>query len=542
MDIVKRKIMSSAIPEEDKQVLLKAVQLGEITPEQADKLAQSGGEAMAQGGGSISGGVDRGSGSGVIINSERHGVQFPAAPNPVRQRLAPKLPAGVDNPQQLEQREAGNIDQHIKDRLLRKQALAQELTKEEDLSELRKQARENAVLQSIIQSGLAGLGNITGTDMSQHIKGTELLTKLPNQQIADAQADRAASEKRAIQAESLIPDEVKSAGEAQAYTQGEQQLAKSNLDIQKFQADFADASLRKDPASTSSRALQSLAIKLGMEPRLAQSMSAEDLQGLTGTLTNIYTSDQAKMSAQDRMKYERDVAAFEAKAKEANEAWEKGFAEKKFAHQQEMDKAQLGLKANELTSKNASAGTPKEKQLGEAAVGEIAALNNTINLAQKTADLVKSGAPVGPGNTMIQETRGFANKIPVIGQAVSDPDKRYTAIDNNLGTMFAEFKKALSGATVSDAEAEALGKLMPKVSDTPQMFITKMNNFRDNAIGRLESRLAIEGAAGRDVSKVQATIDALKNMKFEEPAGSKPLQQAPANQQTNFDRNQFRTN
>jgi hypothetical protein len=333
-DIFKRRILQANIPQSDKQALMVGLDNGDVTPEEVD-AALTGGESFATGSGQIvsGGGQSVGSGSGSIGGGQNTAMSSGSiGGNVVKDRIMayPKLPGYVPPPKkepielpppsaQAEAPQSRPIYDNadlLRQRLLRKEQLAKDLTSAEDLSDLRKQRDENAALQSIISSGISTLGNITGTDMSQHIKNSQVMNQIPENALKDAMRDREVADARKLQAEKITMDEADVAAGAQQFKNQEIANAQGEANLQQLKRNMEEDKLSSDPNSAESRIVQQMAIEAGLDKETALASSAKQLKGYIGTLTNLKTSKQADARAERQLQADAELRAYNAKIAE----------------------------------------------------------------------------------------------------------------------------------------------------------------------------------------------------------------------------------
>ena len=141
-----------------------------------------------------------------------------------------------------------------------------------------------------------------------------------------------------------------------------------------------------------------------------------------------------------------------------------------------------------------------------------AELKTTANLVDRIAqDYTKLGKPVGPA--MLDLDRISANIGKVFGTKYSKDYKKLSTYIDQTQTFLT---KAISGAQVSDAEAERIKKLIPQLSDTEAVFEAKLIALKEylNDAQRNYGADITSAIEGIDISKYEKIIDDQREEKF----------------------------
>jgi hypothetical protein len=83
-------------------------------------------------------------------------------------------------------------------------------------------------------------------------------------------------------------------------------------------------------------------------------------------------------------------------------------------------------------------------------------------------DVLKKDVATGIGVAHFQSLAEFANLAPA----------KYTEMKTEAASALASYVKSISGAQVSEPEAQRLGAIIPKPDDAPKVFEAKLKTFR----------------------------------------------------------------
>lgn len=139
-------------------------------------------------------------------------------------------------------------------------------------------------------------------------------------------------------------------------------------------------------------------------------------------------------------------------------------------------------------------------------------LKTTSNLVDRIAkDYTKLGKPVGPA--LLDLDRIGANIGKFFGTKYSKDYKKLSTYIDQTQTFLT---KAISGAQVSDAEAERIKKLIPQLSDTEAVFEAKLIALKEylNDAQRNYGADITSAIEGIDISKYEKMIDDQREEEF----------------------------
>ena len=124
-------------------------------------------------------------------------------------------------------------------------------------------------------------------------------------------------------------------------------------------------------------------------------------------------------------------------------------------------------RALELRKVQIEHGISKDAQLSDTQVKEFKDITQVVDSIDRIDKLQKDVA-TGLGRAQFQNLAEFANAAPA----------KYTEMKSETSSALASYVKSISGAQVSEAEAQRLGAIIPNVNDAPKVFEAKLKTFR----------------------------------------------------------------
>jgi len=168
---------------------------------------------------------------------------------------------------------------------------------------------------------------------------------------------------------------------------------------------------------------------------------------------------------------------------------------------------QLGLNFEKLEL------TKQDKaQLSDRQAESISGLDNAL----KSLDSIKA---LKPGVT----TGPVSGRIQALGELVGAAPKAYTQLKTEAISMANQYIKAITGAQMSEAEAQRIQAVIPKVEDTDNVFVTKMEVF-EKIIQRNKDAILQSIKSGQPLRKdvVNAMIKQIQPLEKFKSAATSP--------------------
>ena len=112
-------------------------------------------------------------------------------------------------------------------------------------------------------------------------------------------------------------------------------------------------------------------------------------------------------------------------------------------------------------------GIAKDTQLSDGQVKEFKDITQVIDSIDRI-DALQKDVATGLGRAQFQNFAEFFNAAPV----------EYSEMKSETSSALASYVKSISGAQVSEAEAQRLGAIIPNENDAPKVFEVKLKTFR----------------------------------------------------------------
>lgn len=112
-------------------------------------------------------------------------------------------------------------------------------------------------------------------------------------------------------------------------------------------------------------------------------------------------------------------------------------------------------------------GINKDMQLSDKQAERFEGMTAVIDSIDRIDSLQKQVA-TGLGISQFQSFAEFADAAP----------QEFTAMKSETNSLLANYVKSISGAQVSEPEAQRLNRIIPSVNDAPEVFNTKLQTFR----------------------------------------------------------------
>ncbi len=109
----------------------------------------------------------------------------------------------------------------------------------------------------------------------------------------------------------------------------------------------------------------------------------------------------------------------------------------------------------------------KDAQLSDKQVTKFEGMTNVLDALDRIEG-ISGKVSTGLGRQHFQNFAEFAGVAP----------KEFTLLKQETAKMLADYVQAISGAQVGEQEVVRLQNIIPRVSDTPNVFQTKLDNFR----------------------------------------------------------------
>lgn len=215
-----------------------------------------------------------------------------------------------------------------------------------------------------------------------------------------------------------------------------------------------------------------------------------------------YTRDKDAAEFNQKERHFTGGQEFKQREGETQRAFQERMAKAGFAHADEAQGRSIGAAATQ-GALNRSAAQKRAETAAEAArekaekakplpMGVIDAIAD-LDTAKKNADSIMQRAaatPLGTGAVLRNEA----------AQTFGIDDANITALRADLKALVADYKKAMSGAGVSDKEAADILSTMPNDRDSGESFRVKMQRFQARVQTAIDAKLNAFGAANYDVS------------------------------------------
>lgn len=148
--------------------------------------------------------------------------------------------------------------------------------------------------------------------------------------------------------------------------------------------------------------------------------------------------------------------------------------------------------------------------------------DNMKNLKVSQWDVINS--PVGKFS--------IPARFSIVAQYNQDP--RYTALQRELETVFASFRKRITGAQAAAAEIEYLREILPALSDNPEVFLSSVDGIVKNTEELAKEKLDLYDTYGRDTTSLRPYIDKLFGQSQQQTPQAQQTMQQNTQQQYNF--------
>lgn len=450
----------------------------------------------------VSGGGYTMSESGILPASETPKPPMAAAakPNIVKERLLPpKLPK-VDipkpGPAYMEQRvpnPAPEVQEFqlrsLKDIMAQRDAAkvnaAKFLDRPEDLSAARDNTLANSLISSSIQSGLAGVGKIAKTDLSGQSNALNSMNEQAKKAEADQMGQRQIQDARFMEAQKLMPDQVKNELDDQKYQQDQITGEQNRIKLQDLGESMRDKVQSRDPNSAVSKSMrEALVNTLGIDPKVVEGKSSYELSQIQGLWSDKAKNDAVAKNAANALQARRDELEYTTK----NNSIER---------QKDRDASAENIQLRgDLAAAKTGAG--KVRPLGQEVVTDFANMKNMLNEFNQIKELKKK-VNTGPVSEFGRDV--VDSKVGQLFGLTNSPES--TQLRIKVGKQLAEYIKGISGATVSEPERAKLTALLPKEGDDDAKFDSALEATRQGIINHMNMKLQSFKDAGYDTGTLR---------------------------------------
>tara|TARA_R100000951_G_scaffold115351_1_gene123144 strand:- start:1113 stop:1943 length:831 start_codon:yes stop_codon:yes gene_type:complete len=195
-----------------------------------------------------------------------------------------------------------------------------------------------------------------------------------------------------------------------------------------------------------------------MGPALAASLSSKDPMASY----NAYTEAMAQKQKNEQLQMNQQAIIQRQQATSNNVSLQ---LEKMLLREKEVA---LKEKAESRRIKGFDLKQAQAGQLSGKQVGQLAAFNDTLT----SIEMIKSMQPNVQTGPIMGNYRVFAQKLGI------DAPKDFQAMQSLTSSLLSNYTKSISGAQVSEMEAQRLAALIPQPTDTKKMFNTKLITFQ----------------------------------------------------------------